>query len=120
MSSSTFVNKKLSPSLEHLESEMKTFDVEVNDYVKWHHYGGIDEGWVYFKCDEYITIEVGIKPKPYCNLVKNVLHCNDHILVVCHSQYWDELEYIKTRKSKHETEECFVRTISIDRPSSHG
>ena len=99
---------------------MKTFDVQLNDYVKWHHHEWLDEGWVYFKCDDYITIEVGVKPKPYCNLVKNRLHCNEHILVVCHKQFWDELEYIKTRESNDENSQCFVRTISIDRPSSNG
>ena len=99
---------------------MKTFDVQVNDYVKWHHNNLCDEGWVYFKCDDYITIEIGVKPKPYCSIVKNKLHCNDHILVVCQSQFWDELEYIKTRETKDEDSKCFVRTITIDRPSSHG
>ena len=57
---------------------MKTFDVQVNDYVKWHHNNNCDEGWVYFKCDEYITIEVGVKPKPYCNVVKNMLQDRTH------------------------------------------
>ena len=99
---------------------MKTFDVQLNDYVKWRRHEWIDEGWVYFKCDDYITIEVGVKPKPYCNLVRNRLHCNEHILVVCHKQFWDELEYIKTRESNDENSQCFVRTISIGRPSSHG
>ena len=38
---------------------------KVNDYVIWDkgEYGS-DEGWVYFCCDEYITIETGVRPKP--------------------------------------------------------
>ena len=32
---------------------------QLDDYVKWRNL----EGWVYFKCDEYITIEIGVKDK---------------------------------------------------------
>ena len=37
---------------------------KVNDYVIWDkgEYGK-DEGWVYFFCDEYITIETSLKTK---------------------------------------------------------
>ena len=40
-------------------------DPKVNDYVIWDkgEYGK-DEGWVYFFCDEYITIETSVRPKP--------------------------------------------------------
>ena len=98
----------------------KTFDPQVNDYVVWNRESHKIEGWVYFKDDEYITIEIGTKPKNYCNYVKNVLHCKDHILVVCHSFYWNQLKYIITRETNHETANTFVRTISDDRPSKHG
>jgi hypothetical protein len=70
---------------------------EVNQYVKWHHNGHVDEGWVYFKCPEYITIEVGTKPKCEENIKDCCLHKKTHILVVCHHWYWDELEYVKER-----------------------
>lgn len=120
MSNFTLNNKKHSLSSDYLMPMMNKFDVQVNDYVRWHHYNKIDEGWVYFKCDDYVTIEVGVKPKPYCNVVRNTIHCNDHILVVCHSNNWHELEYIKTRETNHEDSKCFIRTISVDRPSSHG
>ena len=38
---------------------------KVNDYVVWDkgEYGK-DEGWGYFFCEEYITIETGVRPKP--------------------------------------------------------
>jgi hypothetical protein len=92
---------------------MKRFDIQENDYVKWYKKGITHEGWVYFKCDEYITIEVGVKPKPYCNLVRNVLHCNDHILVVCHNDFWDEIKYVKSRKSRNEDQKYFIRTVTF-------
>jgi hypothetical protein len=50
-----------------------TYTPQVNDYVVWKDI----EGWVYFTCDEYITIEVGTKPK-HDGLSK---HKKDHILV---------------------------------------
>ena len=30
---------------------------QVDDYVKWKEH----EGWVYFKCDDSISIEIGVK-----------------------------------------------------------
>ena len=37
---------------------------KVNDYVIWDKgQYGIDEGWVYFFSEEYITIETGVRPK---------------------------------------------------------
>ena len=64
---------------------------QVDDYVKWR----TDEGWVYFKGDEYLTIEVSVKDKPD-ELVN--MHKKVHCLVVCHHWYWNELQYIKNRR----------------------
>lgn len=69
---------------------------KVNDYVIWKQKNFIDEGWVYFKCPQYITIEIGTKNKPD-ELVN--MHKKTHILVVCHCQFWNELEYVKSRNS---------------------
>ena len=69
------------------------YDPCVNDRIRWRDH----EGWVYFKCDEYITMEIGTKPKQ-CNLTDH-LHKNDHILLVCYKQHWDEIEYLRSRKS---------------------
>jgi hypothetical protein len=63
---------------------------KIDDYVKWRNI----EGWVYFFDNEYITIEVGTKDKPD-DLVP--MHKKQHILIVCHNWYWDELEYVKSR-----------------------
>jgi hypothetical protein len=68
---------------------------KVNDYVKWKHF----DGWVYFKDDFYITIEIAVKEKK-CN--KGTYHKKDHLLVVCYHNQWKELEYVKSRGSKYE------------------
>ena len=68
---------------------------QVDDYVKWHHNHHVHEGWIYFKGDEYLTIEIFVKNKPD-NLVK--MHKKVHCLIVCHKWNWDELEYIDNRR----------------------
>ena len=100
------------------------YEPEVDDYVIWDRGEyGIDEGWVYFKGDEvdnetriksgwnpvarYITIETGVRPKPPDQYTKNERHKMIHTLLLCHSQFWDQLKYIKSRKSvnpKHYSE----------------
>ena len=76
---------------------------KVNDYVVWDQgeYGK-HEGWVYFKCDEYITIETHVKPKPKCQYTKNERHKFIHCLVLCYHHQWDQLKCVKSRKSKIE------------------
>ena len=69
---------------------------KVNDYVKWRTH----QGWVYFESPEYISIEIGVKDKYCCK--HGTYHKKDHILLVCPSWQWHELEYIKTRKSCHD------------------
>ena len=90
------------------------YEPQVNDYVIWdkHEYGK-DEGWVYFKSEEYITIETGIKPRPKCDYTEGngksrVLHQHVHTLLLCHHQFWGQLKYVKSRKSKcpHHYSEC--------------
>ena len=75
---------------------------QVNDYVVWNKGEfGIDEGWVYFVSDEYITIETGVKPKPKCRYSVNERHKFIHTLLLCHQHQWKELKYIKSRESAH-------------------
>ena len=64
---------------------------EVDDYVKWN---GI-EGWVYFKCEHYITIEFAVKDKPdnHASFHKKV-----HCCILCFPERWNELEYVKNRR----------------------
>ena len=76
-----------------------TYIPQVDDYVRWtRKNGSVDEGWVYFKCDETISIEVGVKDKPHCQYTKEEKHKKIHILVCCPSFLWDQLEYVKNRR----------------------
>ena len=75
----------------HLDLTRKMYYPQVNDYVKWK---GL-EGWVYFKCDEYITIEIGVKDKTD-DLVPQ--HKKTHCCVLCFPENWNELEYVKNRR----------------------
>ena len=70
---------------------------KVNDYVVWDkgEYGK-DEGWVYFKSEEYITIETGVKPRPDAEL-EGSLHKSIHTLLLCHAQFWNDLQYVRSR-----------------------
>ena len=74
---------------------------KVNDYVIWDkgEYGK-DEGWVYFFSEEYITIETAVKPRPDAEC-EGSRHKFIHTLLLCHAQFWNELEYVKSRKSAH-------------------
>ena len=76
-----------------------SYSPRVDDYVRWEHNGHIDEGWVYFVGDEYLTIEVSVKDKPKCEYTKDEKHKKVHCLVVCYNWYWNELEYVKNRRS---------------------
>ena len=81
-----------------------TYIPQVDDYVRWNRPGmpdHVDEGWVYFKCDETLSIEVGVKEKPHCEYTKNEKHKKIHILVVCPSFLWDQLEYVKNRRDNN-------------------
>ena len=69
---------------------------KVDDYVKWKTH----EGWVYFKCEESISIEIGVKDV-VC--YKGTCHKKNHILLVCPRFQRDELEYIKNRRNGEDT-----------------
>jgi hypothetical protein len=77
------------------------YEPQINDYVKWTK--GV-EGWVYFKIGEYITIEIGVRPKDCLNFQACCLHRNERVLVVCYHSQWKELKYVKSRKSIYEEE----------------
>lgn len=87
----------------------ETYCPQINDFVKWKKH---IKGWVYFKCNEYITIEVLVRPKDKTNYQHCSLHRNERLLVICYHDQWKELKYVRKRKSKHEKEE---NSISIDR-----
>ena len=68
-----------------------SYTPEVDDYVKWRNI----EGWVYFVDTEYLTIEVGVKPKED-DLVPR--HKKHHCLVVVQDYQYDELVYVNSRR----------------------
>jgi hypothetical protein len=86
---------------------MITYEPQVNDYVVWTK--GV-EGWVYFKCDEYITIEHIVRPKDEVNLECCPIHRNERLLVICYVEQWNQLEYIKSRQSIYEEEQNCLAT----------
>lgn len=81
-----------------------TYKPRLDDYVKWNRSSGsIDEGWVYFVSDEYISIEVLAKCKTDENVKDCPLHKKIHVLIVCQKWYWDELEYVSNRRGEDDT-----------------
>lgn len=70
---------------------MSNYTPEVDDYVIWKDL----KGWIYFKCDQYVTIEIGVKDKPD-DLVK--MHKKTHCCVLCFPENWNELMYVKNRR----------------------
>ena len=87
---------------------MTTYEPQVNDYVKWKKH---IRGWVYFKCNDYITIEVSVRPKDKENYQHCSIHRNERLLVVCYHQQWKELKYVRKRKSKYEKKENPVAMV---------
>jgi ribosomal protein L36 len=72
---------------------------KVNDYVVWKKNV---EGWVYFICEKYITIETDVWLKDEENYECCSLHRNDRVLVICYHDQWNELKYVKSRDSIYE------------------
>jgi hypothetical protein len=85
-----------------------TYNPQINDYVKWTK--GV-EGWVYFKGEEYITIEVSVRPKDTENYQACSIHANERLLVICYPEQWNELEYVKSRESVYEEEKELLETL---------
>ena len=83
------------------------YEPKVNDYVKWTK--GV-EGWVYFKCEEYITIEYNVRPKDELNYRACSIHANERLLVICYNNQWNRLEYVKSRESVYEEEQNCLAT----------
>lgn len=83
-----------------------SYNPQVNDFVVWTK--GV-EGWVYFRDDEYITIEYIVRPKDQVNYHACPIHANERLLVVCYKEDWKQLKYVKSRESVYEEEQnCVV------------
>ena len=91
------------------------YEPQVDDYVIWNRPNGdIEEGWVYFKGDKipkkrgfnetprYITIEVHVRDKPNCmySSGKDMEHKKIHCLLLCYDIHWNQLEYVKHRRTR--------------------
>jgi hypothetical protein len=83
---------------------------QVNDYVIWDDSKGV-EGWVYFKDEEYVTIEVCVRPKDCINYEACSLHRNERLLVLCYHNQWKQLTYVRSRESIHEETKYFVEMV---------
>ena len=81
---------------------MPSYIPEVDDYVQWNKGKYSVEGWVYFKDQEYITIEIGVKCKDPDNITDCPIHQKTHSLVLCFPEYYHQLTYIKTRANKYD------------------
>ena len=71
----------------------------LDDYVIWKRKNV--EGWVYY-CDsggDYVSIEIAVRDKSATALADGTYHRKDHILIVCQSYYWHELEFVKSRSN---------------------
>ena len=87
---------------------MTEYTPSVNDFVVWTK--GV-EGWVYFKCEDYITIEYSVRPKDELNYRACSIHANERLLVICYKEQWNQLEYIKSRTSIYEEEENTLEMV---------
>ncbi len=76
-----------------------TYTPKVNDYVIWEKQ---IEGWVYFKCNQYITIETSVRPKDNVIYIASPIHANERLLVICYKEQWENLTYVKSRSSIYE------------------
>lgn len=79
---------------------MTAYSPAVNDYVEWKK--SQLSGWVYFKCPDYITIEVFTKPKNEEDYAHSPIHANYRVLVLCYYHQWNELSYVRSRSSIYE------------------
>jgi len=71
---------------------------QVNDYVYWKPH---IEGWVYFRDDDYVTIECSVEPKDQENYEACSLHRNDRLLILCYKEQWNQLKYEGHRENKY-------------------
>ena len=76
-----------------------TYTPQIDDYVTWEQpYGSTIQGWVYFVCERYVTIEIGVKCKSDESLKDCPIHKKTHCLVLCFLENWHQLKYVKNRR----------------------
>jgi len=72
---------------------------QVDDYVIWNTHPETLSGWIYFVSEQYVTIEIGVKCKDDVNIKDCPIHKKTHCLVLCFTENWNELEYVKNRRT---------------------
>jgi hypothetical protein len=77
------------------------YEPSINDYVIWDNGKGV-EGWIYFVVKEYLTIECAVRPKDKVNLECCPIHRNERLLVICYTEQWNELNYVRSRDSVYD------------------
>lgn len=80
---------------------LNTYVPQLHDYVRYRTGKMIHEGWIYYKGDEYISIELGVTDKPHCDITTH-RHKKNHTLLVCPNWDWDKLEYVTSRKDYYD------------------
>jgi len=78
---------------------------QIDDYVQWKTH----EGWIYFKDDQYITIEIGTSNKK--DIENGSHHKKNHTLLVCHYWYWKDLKYIKNRRENYDSPKNAIKNM---------
>ena len=81
---------------------MPSYIPEVDDYVRWNKEKHSIEGWVYYKDQQYITIEIGVKCKDEDDILNCPIHHKTHTLVLCFPEYYHQLKYVKSRSNKYD------------------
>jgi len=76
---------------------------KVDDYVIWNSHTSTHEGWVYFAHSSYVTIEISVRSKSEENIQDCPIHKKTHTLLLCFSEDWNQLTYVKSRESRHGT-----------------
>lgn len=85
--------------LKHFLPDMN-YIPNVNDYVIWKCKNV--KGWVYHKGSSYVTIEISVRQKGEVDCSNCSIHLNYRVLVLCYSNCWNELSYVKSRESVYD------------------
>lgn len=99
--------------VDHKQSD--TYTPKIDDYVRWQG----DEGWVYFVCPDYFTIEVLAKCKDEEDIQYCPIHKKIHVLVVCYRQFWKDVEYLSNRRVSEVTSGADAESISAVENKCH-
>jgi len=81
--------------MQEVMSGMTNYTPTINDRVQWKD----KEGWVYFICSDYFTLELSVKPK---NDNQGSPHKKIHLLLVVYNRFYNEVQYLGKRATKYD------------------